>query len=155
MNRTILRISKLLITVMMLSALIFTGCSCGGKKDDNKTTDNRNKGVAATVIGEDGSVVYIEDITDDSKDNVKGSSDDENINDLVGSGNSKSKKTDSKKSSGKKSSSKKSSNEKSTNKNSSSNDNKKSDGKKSDSGKKIRTRRATIKKRLLRRAILM
>ncbi len=137
MNRTMLKISKLLITVMMLSALIFAGCSCA-KKDSTKETNK--KGVAATIINEDGSVEYVEDII---KDGEKNAGDEENVNDIVGSGDSGKKsdsgksdsgKSGSKKSSSKKSSSKKSSSKKSSGSNSSS-DSKKSDSKKSDSKK--------------------
>ena len=142
MNRTMLRISKLLLTVMMLSALIFTGCSCG-KKESTKETNK--KGVAATIINEDGSVEYVEDIIKDGESNAD---DEENVNDIVGSddngkksdsGKSDSSKSGSKKSSSKKSSSKKSDSKKSDSKksngSSSSSSSKKSDSKKSDSKK--------------------
>ena len=137
MNRTMLRISKLLITVMMLSALIFTGCSCG-KKESTKETNK--KGVAATIINDDGSVEYVEDIIKDGESNA---GDEEDVNDIVGSDDN-GKKNDSGKSGSKKSSSKKSSSNKSNAKNSdskksngssSSSNSKKSDSKKSDSKK--------------------
>ena len=142
MNRTMLRISKLLLTVMMLSALIFTGCSCG-KKESTKETNK--KGVAATIINEDGSVEYVEDIIKDGESNA---GDEEDVNDIVGSddngkksdsGKSGSSKSGSKKSSSKKSSSNKSnaknSDSKKSNGSSSSSNSKKSDSKMSDSKK--------------------
>lgn len=136
MNRTMLRISKLLLTVMMLSALIFTGCSCG-KKDETKETNK--KGVAATIINEDGSVEYVEDIINNGESNA---GDEEDVNDIVGSDDGKksnSGKSDSSKSNSKKSSSKKSNAKKSSSKNSSGSssntDSKKSNSKKSDSKK--------------------
>ena len=137
MNRTILRISRLLITVMMLSALIFTGCSCD-KKEETKETNK--KGVAATIINEDGSVEYVDDIVKSDKSK---SSDEDDVNDLVDSGDDNkkgdSKKSDSKKSDSGKSNSKKSSAKNSDGKNSngssSDSNSKKSDSKKSDSKK--------------------
>ena len=129
-----LKVSKLLITVLMLSALVFAGCSCGKKKSDKETTTNKNQGVAATIINEDGSVEYVADIINDSDGKTDGEDD---INDLVNGGDDN-KKSGSKKSSSSKSSSKKSSTKSNSKKSSgsnASNDVKKSDSKKNDSKK--------------------
>lgn len=142
MKNTMFKFSRVLIVVLSISALIFTGCSCGNKKDDKDTTKNNNKGIAATIINEDGEVEYVDDIIKKNKDSENGDvkgDDEADIKDLIDSGdNSDSKKSKSKKSSSKsssKSNAKKSDSEK-TNDSKSSDNGKKSDSKKKDSGKK-------------------
>lgn len=154
MKKVMFKSSKLMIVVLAISALIFTGCSCGSKdKKDEKSTQ---KGVAATIINEDGSVEYVDDIIkkdkSDNNSNVNGSSDEEDVNDLVGSSDGKksnSKKSNSSKSSYSKSNAKKSDGTKSDNKSSDSgkkSDSKKSDSKKKDSGKKDSDKKSDDKK---------
>ena len=138
MNKTMRTISKLLITVVVLSVIIFTGCSCGDKKTEKETAKNHNKGVAATVINADGSVEYVDDIIKKDQNNANN---EEDINSIVNSKDGKkasSSKTNTKKATAKKTDKKNSKNSK-TGENKSNNksnkDSKKSDSKKSDSKK--------------------